>query len=160
MPNDGRNLIIEADEYDDFIKNDPASEKYIRQFLGAEEFINNKKRYCLWLENASPAEMRKMPLVAQRVGAVRKLRESSNREATRRLADIPHLFGEIRQPKDGKYLLVPSTSSEKRKYVPLGFFDYDIISSNANLIIPNAIGDCAIVPTPVTQVESFIKEGL
>ena len=138
MPNDGRNLIIEADEYDDFIKNDPASEKYIRQFLGAEEFINNKKRYCLWLENASPAEMRKMPLVAQRVGAVRKLRESSNREATRRLADIPHLFGEIRQPKDGKYLLVPRVSSEKRKYIPIGFLSSEIIASDASLIIQNA----------------------
>ena len=138
MPNDGRNLIIEADEYDDFIKNDPTSEKYIRQFLGAEEFINNKKRYCLWLENASPAEMRKMPLVAQRVGAVRKLRESSNREATRRLADIPHLFGEIRQPKDGKYLLVPRVSSEKRKYIPIGFLSSEIIASDASLIIQNA----------------------
>ena len=138
MPNDGRNLIIEADEYDDFIKNDPTSEKYIRQFLGAEEFINNKKRYCLWLENTSPSEMRKMPLVAQRVGAVRKLRESSNREATRRLADIPHLFGEIRQPKEGKYLLVPRVSSEKRKYIPIGFLSSEIIASDASLIIQNA----------------------
>ena len=138
MPNDGRNLIIEADEYDDFIKNDPTSEKYIRQFLGAEEFINNKKRYCLWLENASPSEMRKMPLIVQRVGAVRKLRESSNREATRRLADIPHLFGEIRQPKEGKYLLVPRVSSEKRKYIPIGFLSSEIIASDASLIIQNA----------------------
>jgi hypothetical protein len=138
MPNDGRNLIIEVEEYDDFIKNDPASQKYIRQFLGAEEFINNKKRYCLWLENASPAEMRKMPLVAQRVGAVRKLRESSTREATRRLVDIPHLFGEIRQPKEGNYLLVPRVSSERRKYVPIGFLSSEIIASDATQIIPNA----------------------
>ena len=138
MPNDGRNLIIEEEEYDDFIKNDPASQKYIRQFLGAEEFINNKKRYCLWLENTSPAEMRKMPLVAQRVTAVRKLRESSSRGATRRLADIPHLFGEIRQPKEGNYLLVPRVSSERRKYVPIGFLSSEIIASDATQIIPNA----------------------
>ncbi|MEE1290812.1 MAG: DNA methyltransferase [Spirochaetota bacterium] len=138
MPNDGRNLIIEAEEYDDFIKNDPASQKYIRQFLGAEEFINNKKRYCLWLENVSPAEMRKMPLVGQRVTAVRKLRESSSRGATRRLADIPHLFGEIRQPKEGNYLLVPRVSSERRKYVPIGFLSSEIIASDATQIIPNA----------------------
>ena len=138
MSNDGRNLIIEEEEYDDFIKNDPASQKYIRQFLGAEEFINNKKRYCLWLENASPAEMRKMPLVAQRVGAVKKLRESSSRGATRRLADIPHLFGEIRQPKEGNYLLVPRVSSERRKYVPIGFLSSEIIASDATQIIPNA----------------------
>ena len=92
----------------------------------------------MWLENASPSEMRKMPLVAQRVGAVRKLRESSNREATRRLADIPHLFGEIRQPKEGKYLLVPRVSSEKRKYIPIGFLSSEIIASDASLIIQNA----------------------
>lgn len=138
MANDGRNLLIEADEYDEFVKNDPTSQKYIRQFLGSEEFINCKKRYCLWLENASPAELRKMPLVAQRVGAVKKLRESSTREATRKLADVPHLFGEIRQPKEGHYLLVPRVSSEKRYYIPIGFISSDVIASDATLLIPNA----------------------
>ena len=138
MANDGGNLIIELEEYDDFIKHDPASKNYIRQFLGAEEFINNKKRYCLWLVNVSPAEMRKMPLVAQRVGAVKKLRESSNREATRKLADIPHLFGENRQPKEGNYLLVPRVSSERRKYIPVGFLSSNIVASDATQIVPNA----------------------
>ena len=138
MPNDGQNLIIEADEYDDFVKNDHASQKYIHRFLGADEFINSKIRYCLWLVNATPAELRRMPLVAQRIGAVRKLRESSARAATRKLAETPWLFGEIRQPEKGKYLLVPSTSSENRHYIPLGFIDSSIISSNANLLIPNA----------------------
>jgi len=138
MANDGRNLLIEADEYDEFVKNDPTSQKYIRQFLGSEEFINCKKRYCLWLVNASPAELRKMPLVAQRVGAVKKLRESSTREATRKLADVPHLFGEIRQPKEGHYLLIPRVSSEKRYYIPIGFINSDVIASDATLLIPNA----------------------
>ena len=138
MPNDGGNLIIELEEYDDFVKHDPASKKFIRQFMGAEEFINNKKRYCLWLEGASPAEIRKMPLVTQRIGAVKKLRESSSREATRKLADIPYLFGEIRQPKEGNYLLIPRVSSERRNYVPIGFLSSEIIASDATQIVPNA----------------------
>ena len=138
MPNDGGHLIIEADEYDNFVKNDPASQKYIHRFLGADEFLNSRIRYCLWLVNATPAELRRMPLVFQKVGAVRKLRESSSRAATRKLAETPWLFGEIRQPESGKYLLVPSTSSENRRYIPLGFIDSDVISSNANLLIPDA----------------------
>ena len=138
MPNDGGNLIIKAEEYEDFIKKEPAAKKYVREFLGAEEFINGKKRYCLWLVEASPAELRHMPLVAARVEAVRKLRMESKREATKRLAYTPHLFGEIRQPESGNYLLVPSTSSERRSYIPIGFINSSIISSNANLLLPNA----------------------
>ena len=138
MPNDGGNLIIEADEYDDFVKNDSASQKYIHRFLGADEFLNSKIRYCLWLVSATPAELRRMPLVFQRVGAVRKLRESSSRAATMKLAETPWLFGEIRQPESGNYLLVPRVSSENRKYIPIGFISSDIIASDANLLIPDA----------------------
>jgi hypothetical protein len=138
MPNDGGNLIIKAEEYEDFIKKEPAAKKYVREFLGAEEFINGKKRYCLWLVEASPAELRHMPLVAARVEAVWKLRMESKREATKRLAYTPHLFGEIRQPESGNYLLVPSVSSEKRRYVPIGFLPSETIASNLVLIIPNA----------------------
>ena len=138
MPNDGQNLIIEADEYDDFVKNDPASQKYIHRFLGADEFINSKIRYCLWLVDATPAELRRMPLVAQRIGAVRKLRGSSARAATRKLAETPWLFGEIRQPENGSYLLIPSVSSDKRLYIPIGFLSAETIASNLVLTIPNA----------------------
>lgn len=138
MPNDGGNLIIKAEEYEDFIKKEPEAKKFVREFLGAEEFINGKKRYCLWLVEASPAELRHMPLVAARVEAVRKLRMESKREATKRLAYTPHLFGEIRQPNSGNYLLVPSVSSEKRRYVPIGFLPSETIASNLVLIIPNA----------------------
>ena len=137
MPNDGQNLIIEADEYDDFVKNDPASQKYIHRFLGADEFINSKIRYCLWLVDATPAELRRMPLVAQRIGAVRKLRESSARAATRKLAETPWLFGEIRQPEKGNYLLVPRVSSENRIYIPIGFTSSNVIASDATLLIPD-----------------------
>ena len=94
--------------------------------------------YCLWLVNASPAEMRKIPPIMERVANVQKLRSESKRAATQKLATTPTLFGEIRQPVSGTYLLVPSTSSEKRRYVPLGFLDCNVISSNANLIVPNA----------------------
>jgi len=138
MPNDGGNLIVNAEEYEDFIKQEPEAKKYIHKFLGAEEFINKKDRYCLWLLDASPAEIKKMTLVYKRVQNVKKMREESKRAATNKLAEIPYLFGEIRQPKEGNYILIPSTSSERRRYIPIGFFDYTVITSNANMIIPNA----------------------
>ena len=138
MPNDGGNFILSEEEVAVMKSKYPESEKFIKKFLGAEEFINNKKRYCLWLVNASPAEMRKVPPIMERVANVQKLRSESKRAATQKLAATPTLFGEIRQPVSGTYLLVPSTSSEKRRYVPLGFLDCNVISSNANLIVPNA----------------------
>ena len=138
MPNDGGNLIIEENEYASFLQQEPEAERYIRPFLGAEEFINNKKRYCLWLLNAEPQHLKKCPLIVARIQKVREHRESSSREATRKLAQTPSLFGEIRQPESGHYLLVPSTSSERRKYIPIGFMNSSDISSNANLLGPNA----------------------
>ena len=138
MPNDGGNFILSEEEVAVMKSKYPESEKFIKKFLGAEEFINNKKRYCLWLVNASPAEMRKIPPIMERVANVQKLRSESKRAATQKLAATPTLFGEIRQPVSGTYLLVPSTSSEKRRYVPIGFLDCNVISSNANLIVPNA----------------------
>ncbi len=138
MPNDGGNFILSEEEALTMLAKYPESEKFIKAFLGAEEFINNKKRYCLWLVNASPAELRKIPPIMERIENVRKLRSESKRAATQRLAYTPTLFGEIRQPESGTYLLIPSTSSEKRRYVPIGFFDCNVISSNANLIVPHA----------------------
>ena len=137
IPVDGGFLIIEAKDYDDFIKQDPNSIQFIRNIVGAEEFINNKKRYCLWLEHANPADIRKCPLVLERVKQVREMRLASSKEATRKFADYPMRFMEIRQP-DSDYILVPSHSSENRRYIPLGFMSPDVISTNANLIIPNA----------------------
>ena len=138
MPNDGgylSNYTIE--EKDDIVKKYPQAEVLFRKILGATEFINNKERWCLWLENISPMQIKNIPPVYEAVNNVRKLREESSREATRRLADIPTLFGEIRQPKTD-YLLVPSTSSERRKYIPIGFISSIVISNNANLVVPNA----------------------
>ena len=137
IPVDGGNLIIEAADYEDFIAKEPRAEKYIKKLVGSEEFINKKDRYCLWLVNASPNEINSMPKVKHRVEAVKEFRLLSSKEATRKFANYPTRFMEIRQPIS-EYILVPSHSSENRKYIPIGFMSPDCISSNANLIIPNA----------------------
>jgi hypothetical protein len=138
QPTDGGNLIIEADEYEDFMAKEPAANKFIHTFLGAEEFINKKKRYCLWLVNASPAELRKMPLVVKRIEAVKEMRLASPKEATRKWADYPYLFTENRQPKSGNYLLIPRVSSERREYIPIGYVSSEVIASDAAQLVPNA----------------------
>ena len=137
MPNDGGNLILNEEEKDAIIDKFPQMNPYIKKLLGAEEFINNKKRYCLWLVECPPSILRSCPPVIERIENVRNLRAQSSRPGTRKMADYPMLFGENRHP-DSNYLLVPSTSSEKRRYIPIGFISQDVISSNANLIIPNA----------------------
>lgn len=137
-PIDDGNLIIEADELQEFLTKEPLAQKYIRQLLGAKEFINGLKRYCLWLVDANPQELRKMPLVMARIEAVREMRSNSKRDATRKLMNIPYLFGEIRQPMEGKYLVLPLTSSEKRRYVPIAFVSSEIIATNLVQMIPSA----------------------
>ena len=138
QPTDGGNLILSAEEYEDFIAKEPTAKKFIHGFLGADEFINGKKRYCLWLVNASPAEMRKLPLVMKRVEAVKQMRLASSKEATRNWAAYPYLFTENRQPESGNYLLIPRVSSERRGYIPIGYVSSDIIASDAVQLVPNA----------------------
>ena len=137
MPNDGGNFILSEDEALAMKSRYPESEKFIKEFLGAEEFINGKKRYCLWLVDASPAEFRKILPIMERVENVRKLRSESKRAATQKLAYTPTLFGEIRQP-ESDYLFVPSVSSERRRYVPIGYLTKDVITSNLAFVVPNA----------------------
>ncbi len=137
MANDGGNLILSLDERDEFIGKYPQIKPYIKSFLGAEEFINNKKRYCLWLVDCPPSVLRACPLVTDRIANVRESRAASSRPGTRKMADYPTLFGENRQP-NGNYLLVPRVSSERRRYVPMGFLSPDIIASDAVQIIPDA----------------------
>ena len=137
MPADDGNLIITDQEYNGFINKEPESKKFIREFLGAEEFLNNKKRYCLWLVNTTPAELRKMPIVMKRIESVKAARAASKREATRNLAAYPYLFAENRQPETD-YIAIPEVSSEKRNYIPIGFMSADVICSNKLQIIPNA----------------------
>ena len=134
-PADGGHLIIENDEIDEFLKKEPQAQKYIKNLLGSEEFINNKKRWCLWLVGANPAELIKMPEVMKRVELCRqdRLQGASDRQ---KLADTPTLFRETMNPTS--FMLVPKVSSERRKYVPIGFFDENTISTDLNFIIPDA----------------------
>lgn len=138
MPNDGGILSdFSTEKKDEIIKKYPIAESMFKRFLGATEFLHNKERWCLWLEGVSPAEIKKVPPVMKAVAEVKRIREESNREATRKLADTPTLFGEIRQPST-QYIILPCHSSERRKYIPIGFVDKDVICSNANLLLPNA----------------------
>lgn len=137
-PIDDGNLIIEANEIDNFLLNEPNAKPYVRPLVGSREFINGLKRYCLWLVDVSPAEIRKMPSVMKRIQAVHEMRINSKRTATCKLADKPMLFGEIRQPKSGNYLIVPLTSSERRRYIPIGFMSYEVIATNLVQMLPNA----------------------
>ena len=136
-PVDDGNLIIEAEDYDDFIAREPAAKKWIRPYVGAREFINKLPRWCLWLVDCPPNELRKMPLVYKRVQAVRDFRLASKKAATRKAADTPWLFVERRQPTTD-YLLAPLLSSSRRDYVPIGYMDANTIVNDSVLIIPNA----------------------
>ena len=137
MANDGGFLILQDDEKENLIKSQPLAAKWIRPFLGAEEFINNKSRWCLWLADINPSELRTIPEVYERVLSVKKHRLSSNRAATNKLANTPYLFGEIRQPSS-IYLMLPRVSSELRKFIPIGYLPPEIIASDAALTISNA----------------------
>ena len=136
QPTDGGNLIIEANEIDDFLKNEPLAKPFIKKLVGAREYINNLPRYCLWLKDATPSQLRNMPFVLERINGVREMRLASRDKGTQRLAETPHLFRETNNPKT--YIIVPSVSSERRRYVPMGFMKSDTIPTNLVLIIPNA----------------------
>ena len=137
-PADGGNLIIEAEDYDAFIAQEPQAAKWIHPLLGAVEYLHNKKRYCLWLEGASPAELKSMPLVYERIKKCKEMREGSIAEGIRKFAETPHLFAQRTQPLGTSFIIVPQVSSERRKYVPIGFMDGNTIASNLVSIIPNA----------------------
>lgn len=137
QPTDGGNLIITESEYNDFIRREPGSIKYIRRFLGADEFLNGKKRYCLWLVGASPKELQAMPLVLERVKKVREFRQLSKKAATRKQADTPTLFTENRQPLEN-FIAIPEVSSGTRRYIPMGFLNSNIICSNKLQLLPSA----------------------
>lgn len=138
MPNDNGFLSDYSEiEKNEIVNKYPEANKMFKRFVGASEFINNKVRWCLWLKDISPSLIRKIPPIYEAVLNVKKMRESSKRLATQKLADVPMLFGEIRQP-DTDYIIIPCHSSENRRYIPLGYETKDIICSNANLMIPNA----------------------
>lgn len=135
-PCDYNNLKIEGEDYNNFINKCPQSKKWIKRMVGAQEFINNKERYCLWLVGCSPNELKSMPLVLDRVRKCKEDRIKANTAESLRLANIPMLFREQINPKN--YLLIPCVSSEQRRYIPMGFLDKNTIPVMGTLIIPDA----------------------
>ena len=136
-PVDGGFFLMKEEEKNEILAKEPNLAKYIRQIYGAEEYINNKKRYCLWLVGASPADIKNSPTLFSRVQSVREYRLQSTKEATRLSADRATEFQEVRYSTT-EYIIVPSVSSEKRRYVPIGYVSPDIVVNNAVLFIPNA----------------------
>ena len=135
-PADGGHLIIEDEDYEEFIKREPKAIKYIKKLIGSAEFINNKKRWCLWLVGVSPTELKTMPLVMERIQLCKEDRENAPDEGRRKLAMTPALFREQNNPES--YIVVPVVSSENRRYVPLGFMSANEICTDRLKIIPEA----------------------
>lgn len=137
MPNDGGNFLFTPEEKDAFLEEEPEAKLFIKELISAKEYLNGEKRYCLWLKDADPTILKKLPKVLERIENVKKLRSESTRKETQKLAKFPALFGEIRQPKTN-YVFIPLTSSENRDYIPMSFFDPDFITNNTASIVPNA----------------------
>ncbi len=137
MPIDDGWLILDASEKNELLQSTPDAAPLLRRFVGGEEFLNNRERWCLWLVDADPALIRRLPTVANRLAENRRYRETSNRPQTRELAKTPGLFGEIRQPVN-RYLLIPKVSSENRAFIPIGFMSPEFIASGTTLIVPDA----------------------
>ena len=142
MPNDGGNLLLSTAEKQALLAAEPLAAQYIRPFFGSEEFLNDKERWCLWFHGISETrlhhDLKQMPQTAQRIESVRQKRSESDRATTKELAATPHLFGEIRQPASGNYLIIPRVSSEARAFIPIGYVDCNTINSDANFMLPNA----------------------
>lgn len=137
MPIDEGHLILSDEERNLAIFEEPFIDIAIKPYTGGDEFINNKKRWCLWLKYVEPSILKKSKFIIQRIERTKQFRLRSNRAATNKLAENPMLFGEIRQPKT-KYIIIPKVSSENRKYIPIGILEPSIITSGSALIIPNA----------------------
>jgi hypothetical protein len=137
QPIDGGWLILDEQERNEAVKKEPFIEKYIRRYYGSEEFINGRVRYCLWFENFDPSELKSSKFLMTRIGNVRKFRLESERKDTQKLADTPTQFA-FKSHEETEYIIIPSVSSERRKYIPIGFMSANEIASNLCLIIPNA----------------------
>ena len=136
-PIDGGNYLFTKEEMEAFIKQEPKSSQYFKQWYGSEEFIHQKPRYCLWLGNCSPAELRQMPHCMKRIEAVREMRLASSSAGTRKLADRPTHFHVENMP-DTNFIIIPKVSSEKRRYVPMGFMSPNVLASDLVFLIPDA----------------------
>ena len=138
MANDKGHLSnFSKEDKDAIVSKYPKAEKLFKRIYGADEFINNRERWCLWLKDISPVEYIDIPPICEAIKEVESLRQNSSRAATQKLASTPMLFGEIRQPETD-YLLLPRTSSENRRYVPIGFVPPEYICSDANILLADA----------------------
>ena len=136
-PTDGGHLILSPEERGDLIAKEPGVAKFIRPYMSGGDFINGDERYCLWLKDAEPNELRSLPLVLERVEAVRAMRLASKAESTRKYAAQPTLFRQIAQPSTD-YLAVPEVSSERRSFIPIAFLSKEVICSNKIQFVPEA----------------------
>ena len=137
MANDDGNLVFfSIQEKNEFVKLEPKAEKYIMKYMGSDDFINNKERFCLWLKDISPTDLKSLPEILKRVYKVQIHRLKSTREATRKFAEYPNIFTEIRQPSTN-FLIIPSVSSERRKYIPIGYKTPETIINTDVSFIPN-----------------------
>ncbi len=134
---DKRYFVLTEQEANDLTKKYPETRELVRTFFHGDGFINNEPRYCLWLKEANPKLLRSIPFIYERINAVKKFRESSERDATKKLASYPSIFGEIRQP-NSDYIFIPKTSSENRDIIPIGFLKPEIILNNTSLYVENA----------------------
>ena len=121
QPRDGGHFILSEEEYQEIIKREPEIVKWIHPYMGADEFIKGKKRYCIWLKKAQPSDIQISRILYSKVAAVREFRLESKAKTTNGYAKVPQLFAQITQPEDTDWLIVPSVSSERRRYVPIGF---------------------------------------
>ncbi|MFQ2459984.1 class I SAM-dependent DNA methyltransferase [Aeromonas caviae] len=135
MPNDGGHLFLDKNERDELLIKEPQAALWIKRALGATEFLHNKERWCLWLVKATAEDLISMPLVSQRVQRVADARKKSPDKGTQKLALRPHQFRDLNNPES--YIVVPKVSSERRIYIPIGFFDANTIATDLNFIIPN-----------------------
>ncbi|MCD4772005.1 MAG: hypothetical protein K8R41_01330, partial [Bacteroidales bacterium] len=136
-PTDGGHLILDDDEKKEFLKREPKARKFIKPYVGSREFINNIHRWCLWLKDITPHELKEMPSVIERLNLVKKMRLESKKVSTQKWAQYPSLFIEERQPAEN-YIIIPRVSSEKRNYIPMGFLNNDTIVSDSAIALPKA----------------------
>jgi len=135
MPLDGGHLLLSDEEKTEIVLKDPRVEKYIKPLISAYEFLNGKKRWCIWLVDADPTALKTIPEVLNRIDMVRNFRLNSKAPSTQKFAATPSIFRDRNNPKT--CIVIPSVSSEKRKYIPMGFFDISSIISNSCMLIPN-----------------------
>ena len=136
-PWDGGNLILTTEERQGLVSCHPEAERLIREYIGSYEFINRRKRYCLWLKDVSPKAYRHIPFIINRLAGCAEVRRKTKTVAVQAQAETPMLFSQIRQPETD-YILVPETSSSARKYIPMGFMSKEVIASNSTLVASEA----------------------